>query len=121
MWTVLRAKRMAGLKFRRQHPIGPYFVDFACIEQGVVIEFDGGYHDLQYEKDHQRQAFLESEGWLVIRFDNEEVLAEVEAVAISIARQIGVDTVFQGKPLPLSPSPKSFAAALTEVDNRLRE
>ena len=97
IWAVLRAKQLAGLKFRRQHPIGPYFVDFACVEQDVVVELDGGYHDLQYEKDRQRQAFLESKGWLVIRFSNEEVLADVEAVAISIARQIGVDPVFKGK------------------------
>lgn len=97
IWTVLRAKRLAGLKFRRQHPIGSYFVDFACIERDVLVELDGGYHDLQYENDRQRQAFLESKGWQVIRFSNEEVLADVEAVAISIARQIGVDPVFKGK------------------------
>ncbi len=62
IWTVLRAKRMAGLKFRRQHPIGPYFVDFACIEKRIVVELDGRYHDFQYEKDIERQSFLESEG-----------------------------------------------------------
>ena len=89
IWTVLRAKRLAGLKFRRQHPTGPYFVDFACVEKDVVVELDGGYHDLQYETDRQRQAFSESEGWQVIRFSNEEVLADVEAVAISIARLLG--------------------------------
>ena len=97
IWTVLRGKRLAGLKFRRQHPVGPYFADFACVEKDAVVELDGGYHDVQYEKDRQRQAFLESEGWQVIRFSNEEVLADVEAVAISIARQIDVEPVFKGK------------------------
>lgn len=100
IWTVLRAKRLAGLKFRRQHPIGPYFVDFACVEKKVVVELDGGYHDLQYDQDRQRQAFLQSQGWQVIRFCNEDVLADVEAVAISIARQIGVEPVFKGNPSP---------------------
>ena len=66
-------------------------------KKDVVVELDGGYHDLQYEKDRGRQAFLESEGWKVIRFSNEEVLADVEAVAISIARQIDVEPVFKGK------------------------
>ena len=97
IWTVLRAKRLAGLKFRRQHPIGPYFADFACVEKRIVIELDGGYHDFQYEKDRQRQRFLETEGWQVLRFGNDDVLPDVEAVAISIARQIGVE--------PVSPSP----------------
>ena len=97
IWTVLRAKRLAGLKFRRQHPIGPYFADFACVEKRIVIELDGGYHDFQYEKDRQRQRFLDTEGWQVLRFGNDDVLADVEAVAISIARQIGVEPVFKGK------------------------
>ncbi len=100
IWTVLRAKRLAGLKFRRQHPIGPYFADFACVEKRIVIELDGGYHDFQYEKDRQRQRFLETEGWQVLRFGNDDVLADVEAVAISIARQIGVEPVFKGTPPP---------------------
>ena len=100
IWTILRAKRLAGLKFRRQHAIGPYFVDFACVEKDVVVELDGGYHDLQYEEDRQRQALLESKGWQVLRFSNEEVLADVESVAISVARQIGVEPVFKGKQVP---------------------
>ena len=97
IWTVLRARRLAGLKFRRQHAIGPYIVDFACIEKDVVIELDGGYHEHQYEKDRVRQAYLESEGWQVLRFSNEDVLSDVEAVAISIARQIGVAPLFKAR------------------------
>ncbi len=98
IWTVLRSKRMAGLRFRRQHPIGPYFADFACVQRAIVIELDGDYHDMQYEKDCHRQRYLESAGWRVLRFRNEDVLADVEAVAISIARQVGVEDAFRKGP-----------------------
>jgi len=97
LWSVLRAKRLAGLKFRRQHPIGPYFADFACVERQVVVELDGEYHEYQDGKDRERQAYLESLAWQVIRFDNEQVLTDVDTVAISIARQIGVQPVFPGR------------------------
>ncbi len=98
IWTVVRAKRLSGLKFRRQHPIGPFFADFACIEKRVIVELDGGYHDYQYENDVERQAYLEQRGWKVMRFSNEDVLRDVEAVAISIARQIGVELVYRPSP-----------------------
>ena len=97
LWSVLRAKRLAGLKFRRQHPIGPYFADFACVVRHVVVELDGEYHDYQNGKDRERQTYMESLAWQVIRFDNEEVLTDGDAVAISIARQIGVEPVFKGR------------------------
>ena len=117
IWTVLRAKRLAGLKFRRQHPLGPYIVDFACIEKDIVIELDGGYHEHQYDKDRVRQAFLESQGWQVLRFSNEDVLLDVEALAISIAGRAESPLFSKGGPcfdpksllpLPLSPSPKTI-------------
>ena len=98
IWTVVRAKRLSGLKFRRQHPIGPFFADFACIEKRLIVELDGGYHDYQYENDVERQAFIEERGWKVIRFTNEDVLIDVEAVAISIAKQIGVEPIFRPSP-----------------------
>ena len=97
IWTVVRARRLAGLKFRRQHPIGPFFGDFVCIEKHLVIELDGGYHDYQYEDDVERQSYIEDRGWRVIRFTNEEVLSDVEAVAISIAKQLGVPPIFRGQ------------------------
>lgn len=99
LWSVLRSRQLGGLKFRRQHPIGPYFADFACLDRHAVVELDGEYHDYQYEMDRRRQAYMESMGWQVIRFANEEVLADVDAVAISIARQIGVEPKFRGKPI----------------------
>ena len=95
LWSVLRSRQLAGLKFRCQHPIGPYFADFACIDKHAVVELDGEYHDDQYEMDRQRQTYMESMGWQVIRFANEEVLADVDAVAISIVRQMVLSRSFE--------------------------
>jgi very-short-patch-repair endonuclease len=94
LWSVIRAKRLCGLKFRRQYPVGPFFADFACIQRKIVVELDGSYHDYQYEDDLSRQRFLESQGWQVFRFANEDVLEDVEAVAISIATQLGMKACF---------------------------
>ena len=88
-----RRDPLAGLKFRRQHPIGPFSGDFACIEEHLVIELDGGHHDFQHEGAVERQSYIEDRGWRVIRFTNEEVLSDVEAVAISIAKQMGVSMI----------------------------
>ena len=99
LWNALRAKRLCRLKFRRQHSIGPFFADFACLSRGVVVELDGGYHDYQYEDDVSRQRFLESQGWSVMRFSNQDVLDDVEAVAIAIATQLGLEVEF-GKRRP---------------------
>ncbi|GIW93851.1 MAG: hypothetical protein KatS3mg110_1892 [Pirellulaceae bacterium] len=89
LWNVLRNRRLCGLRFRRQHPIGPFIVDFACIEKRIVIELDGGYHDDVYDSDLRRQKKIERMGWLVLRFRNEDVLRDAEAVAIAIARVSG--------------------------------
>ncbi len=91
LWYVLRARRLSGLKFRRQFPIEPFIGDFACIEKKLVIEIDGGYHDVVHASDSSRQATIESQGWRVLRFGNEDVLADVEAVAIAIKRHLGLD------------------------------
>ncbi len=95
LWSVLRAKQLCGLKFRRQHPIPPYVADFACVARKVVVELDGGYHDYQYQYDVSRQRFLELQGWKVIRFLNEDVLNDVEAVAVSLSNTLGVKAEFQ--------------------------
>jgi len=91
LWYALRARRLCGLKFRRQFPIQPFIADFAC------VEIDGGYHDYIYDEDKSRQEHIESEGWDVIRFSNEDVLGDVEAVAIGIAKHLGLDPVFRGQ------------------------
>lgn len=76
----MRAHRMAGLKFRRQHPIGPYFVDFACVSRMLVIEIDGDHHADQAEADRRRTAAMEALGWRVLRFAANEVVQNREGV-----------------------------------------
>ena len=70
LWSRLRAKRLEGLKFRRQHPIGKYVVDFACLEKKIVIELDGGQHaePERKEYDRERDNWLEREGYKNIAF-----------------------------------------------------
>ena len=90
LWSVLRAKQLCGLKFRRQHPIEPWIVDFACPQKMLVVEVDGGYHDNVVEDDLKRQKHLEALGWKVIRFTEKEVEDDAEAVARSIARELNL-------------------------------
>lgn len=97
LWYVLRGRRLCGLKFRRQFPIGPFIADFACIETKLVVEIDGGYHDYVYEDDDSRQQKIEAAGWNVIRFSNEDVLDDVEAVGIAIAKYLEIEPTFRGQ------------------------
>lgn len=94
LWSVLRTKQLCGLKFRRQHPIGPYFADFACQSRQLVVELDGDYHDRIVEDDLRRQRYIEERGWSVIRFTNDDVMDDVEAVARHIAGQLGLTYTF---------------------------
>src|ERR1041385_5917801 len=71
MWRLLRDRRFAGVKFRRQVPIGPYIADFASTQHRLVIELDGGHHG--GASDERRDAFFAIRGWRVIRFWNNEV------------------------------------------------
>lgn len=84
LWQHLRRFQMNGHKFRRQHPIGPYIVDFACIERNLAIEIDGGHHSKEAEYDDARTEWLESQGFKVLRFWNNQVLKEIEAVKLAI-------------------------------------
>ena len=82
LWQLLRAKRFMELKFRRQHVIKPYIVDFYCHELGLVIELDGSQHgtDDAIEYDAERTKFLEALGLTVVRYWNHDVLGNTEAV-----------------------------------------
>jgi len=80
LWRALRGGQLAGAKFRRQQPIGPYIVDFCCWEHRLVIELDGGQHADEVEHDETRTAFLESNGLRVIRFWNNTVLQSFAVV-----------------------------------------
>ncbi len=82
LWRHLRAGRLGGMKFRRQHPVPPYIVDFCCMEKMLVIELDGSQHTVA--TDAGRTRYLESQGWKVIRFWDDEVLTRTEAVVEAI-------------------------------------
>lgn len=83
LWRYLRNRRMGGAKFRRQVPLGPYIVDFLCIEAALVIEVDGGQH-AESEADLVRDAWLREQGFAILRFWNRQVLAETRTVLETI-------------------------------------
>lgn len=80
LWYQLRQKQLNGCKFRREHPMGPYIVDFICLSNKLIIEVDGGQHVQQASYDSRRTQWLESQGFKVLRFWNNDVLANTEAV-----------------------------------------
>jgi very-short-patch-repair endonuclease len=85
LWSHLRKGQLYGFQFRRQYSIGPYFVDFICLEAKLIIELDGAQHVDQKEQDESRSDFLRTSGYHVLRFWNSEVLADVDSVAERIA------------------------------------
>ena len=76
LWRHLRAHRLAGHSFRRQEPIGPYIVDFACVKHRLVVEVDGSSQRSKHEYDEIRTRYLRSLGFRVLRFSNQRVLLE---------------------------------------------
>jgi len=80
---------MAGVKFRRQHPIGPYFADFACVSKKLVIEIDGEHHAFQVEADANRTVAMELRGWRVVRFWASEIVKNPEGIWAEIERILG--------------------------------
>lgn len=85
LWSRLRMRQIHNHKFRRQFPLGKYFVDFVCLEARLIVEVDGGQHALRMEPDAQRSDWLIAQGFRVLRFWNTEVLQEAEAVVDVIA------------------------------------
>ena len=83
LWSVLRSHRLAEFKFRRQHPVGRYILDFACVEHRLAIECDGGQH-ADSASDALRTAELHSNGWRVLRFWNNDILTNTEGVLTTI-------------------------------------
>ncbi|WP_313643812.1 endonuclease domain-containing protein [Stenotrophomonas sp.] len=79
LWRLLRAHRLLGEKFRRQQPLGPYVVDFVHFGARLIVEADGGQHN-QSRQDARRDAWLESQGFTVLRFWNNEILGNGDAV-----------------------------------------
>ena len=85
LWQQLRGKAL-GQPFRRQHIIGPFIADFICVPRKLILEIDGGYHQLpdQQISDEERTQWLEAKGYKVIRFTNEEVIADIDSVINTI-------------------------------------
>jgi very-short-patch-repair endonuclease len=100
LWWRLRARQLEGAKFRRQHPVGPYIVDFYCAERGLAVELDGGQHFTDEGKayDERRTEYLAAQGVRVIRFSNGEIFEELEGVVEAIRQT-------------LCPSPASLRSA----------
>ena len=99
LWHHLRGKRLNGTKFTRQVLIGPYIVDFAARLQGLAIELDGDTHGHQLEYDRARTAYLESQGFRVLRFTNSELRDNLEGVLTVIVEQLGSSPL--PDPLPI--------------------
>ena len=91
LWRALR-EQLPDVKWRRQMPVGPYFVDLACFAERLIIELDGGQHTP--ETDAARTRFLESQGYRVLRFWNNDVLENIEGVVSKI------ESVLKGRPSP---------------------
>jgi very-short-patch-repair endonuclease len=103
IWSSLRAHRLLGLKFRRQQPIGAYVVDFLCPEKKLIVELDGGQHQERVGYDTVRDAWLKSEGYIVLRYWNNEVIGNLEGVLEDIGRATGVFAEASPSPQPLPP------------------
>jgi len=88
LWSILRGKQLAALRFRRQQPIGPYVVDFFCPSAKLIVEVDGSQHgaDRAAAYDEKRSRFLESKGYRVLRFWNVEVMKDRDSVGEAIFR-----------------------------------
>ncbi len=87
LWQRLRSRDLVGHKFRRQHPVGRFVVDFVCLEAGVIVEIDGGQH-AGSPGDAIRTHFLEANGYLVLRFWNNDVLTQTGAVSVAILEAV---------------------------------
>ena len=96
LWLFLRRRQLDGYRFRRQAPIGPYIVDFACFAKRLVVEVDGGQHARAVERDTARTRWLESKGFRVLRFWNNDVLENTVGVVEAIRRALTVRSAESG-------------------------
>ncbi len=117
LWQALRDRRMAGMKFRRQHPINPYILDFYCHELKLAVELDGSQHNSEsgLEHDQKRSHFLQEQGIQVLRFWNNDVFQQPEAVleAIFIAAT-------KNRPSPLAPLPEGEGNGYADIPGYCR-
>lgn len=99
LWEAIRRQAL-GARFRRQHPLGPYVLDFCCPEHHLVLEVDGLIHDQQADYDQDRTHHLEAYGYRVLRFRNDEVLTDLPAVLTRITAALPAQ--------PVSPCPQNW-------------
>lgn len=90
MWNMLRDFRPFGARFRRETPIGPYIADFAWLSARIIVEVDGDTHETDHGRRHDmhRDAFLQSQGFTVLRFDNDQVLGGPDHVFTAVEKHI---------------------------------
>ena len=93
LWAILRYRQMDGHRFRRQAPIGHYIVDFVCFERKLVVEVDGGQHAVQLRRDSARTTWFRSQGFRIIRFWNNEALANIDGVGSVIRCALSEDSM----------------------------
>ena len=103
LWQRLRDRQIAGCRFRRQHPFLDFVLDFVCLERRLIVEVDGGQH-LENERDQARDRRLREAGFQVLRFWNNQVLQEIDAVAEMILAALERDSSAR-TPSPPQPSP----------------
>jgi adenine-specific DNA-methyltransferase len=84
LWRRLQRRQLGGFKFRRQRPVGPYICDFVCLEASMIVELDGSQHVAQAPYDANRDRFLRSNGFRVLRFWNGDVLSQIGTVVETI-------------------------------------
>ncbi|MEN6621689.1 MAG: endonuclease domain-containing protein, partial [Smithella sp.] len=120
LWELLRDRHLEGFKFRRQHPLGGYILDFYCHEARLAVEIDGAVHHEadQAQHDADRSAYLNEQGIRVIRFWNHEVLSQTDAVLQKILEQIQSSTSSQTPPFPVGSKPNG-SSAFPSASNRV--
>lgn len=97
LWDILRDRRLDRLKFRRQHRLGPYIVDFICLRYRLIVEADGPFHDP--ERDAVRDAWLRSQGYEVFRFSNEAVFRDWDRILDRLVVASGGRSIFPDTPI----------------------
>jgi len=103
VWQILRSHQMQEHKFRRRVAIGRYIADFVCHEARLIVEIDGGQHDRSSPREAERSGFLQGEGYRILRFWNNEILANLDGVHQTIAAALGASP--PPNPSPWSPPP----------------
>ena len=105
LWKILKNRNFKGFKYRRQHPIGKYIVDFACLGSMLIIEIDGLHHQEQYNSDEKRSNDLKKMGFTILRFWNKDLADDFENVRIAIYSRLQRNTPSIMTPHP-APLPK---------------